>query len=269
MAAAALFGLHGIAATDHYDIGSLTSYGQEWVFEPADYLEYIQPKRRLPSQRKAGDPPGFLGGIEIGYIPQYSERLKDLMADYPWDIIIMSLHLIDGHDPFHAPDLVYSGGLKDVYRKIIAKIAESAEMMPQANIIGHYDYFSRYTPQDNPKMLYSHAPKEFDQLFKSMIKNDQALEINSGTIWNLHSKRGYSLQDAMPDLELLFRYREMGGKLISLASDAHHFDNVGRLIKETCDWLVKHGFREYVWFEEQKICHGELPAEFDLAAANI
>lgn len=246
-------GLHGIVTTDHYDIDSTTPYGEEWVFDPEEYCEINYPHRRLPSQRQKGDPPGFLCGIEIGYIPKYSDRLRNLIADYPWDIVIMSLHLVHDLDPFHNPEKIYKPSLEDTYREIILVIAESAEMMPSANIIGHYDYFSRYVPGDKSKMLYRHAPREFDHLFRIMIENNQALEINTGTIEKLHLNRGYSLEEAMPDPEILARYQELGGDLISISSDSHHTNQVARLVPETCVWLQKHGITEHVWFEEQKL----------------
>ncbi|NLB10320.1 MAG: histidinol-phosphatase HisJ family protein [Clostridiaceae bacterium] len=250
--AATEVGLHGIAATDHYDIGSMTPYGEEWVFDPAEYCAQIYPHRRLPSRRRKGDPPGFLCGIEIGYIPEYIDRLTGLMSDYPWDIVIMSLHLIRGIDPFHEPEKIYKPSLKDTYRDILLVIAESAEMMPDANIIGHYDYFSRYVPQEEPKMLYRHAPHEFDNLFRVMIENGQALEINTGTIAKLYFNRGYALEEAMPDEEILARYRELGGSLISISSDAHHTNQIARLVPETCAWLQKQGITDHVWFEKRK-----------------
>ncbi|HHV42762.1 MAG TPA: histidinol-phosphatase HisJ family protein [Clostridiaceae bacterium] len=253
MQSATEIGLTGIVATDHYDIGSLTPYGKEWVLDPEAYRQEMYPRRVLPSERKPGDLPGFLYGIEIGYLPQHIDRLRALIADYPWDIVIMSLHLINGYDPFHSPDEVYKSSLEETYRNILTAIAESAAMLPEANIIGHYDYFSRYAPHDHPKMLYRHAPREFDRLFRIMIENEQALEINTATIWKLQDARGYSLEEAMPDSEVLQRYLELGGNLISISSDAHSASNVGRLVPETCAWLQEHGVNDHVWFENGKL----------------
>jgi len=267
MQAATEIGLHGIVTTDHYDIGSITAYGQEWVFDPVEYCEDIYPHRRLPSRRQKDDPPGFLCGAEIGYIPEYIDRLNKLMTDYPWDIVIMSLHLVHGIDPFHEPEKIYKPSLEDTFREILEVIAESAEMMPTANIIGHYDYFSRYGPQEKSKMLYRHAPREFDHLFRIMIKNGQALEINTGTVEKLHLNRGYPLEEAMPDAEILARYKELGGTLISISSDAHHTNQVGRLVPETCAWLHKQGITDYVWFEERKPIKGTFEADENLLTA--
>jgi histidinol-phosphatase (PHP family) len=265
MQAAAAQGLLGIAATDHYDIGSMTPYGAEWVIDLPAYYEDMYPRRRLPSERQPGDPPGFLYGIEVGYLPEHKDRLKALIADYPWDIAIISLHIINGHDPFHSPEKVYRPSLSDTYREILLSITESAAEMTGANIIGHYDYFARYAPQDRPKMLYRHAMCEFDDLFRLMIRNNQALEINTGTIWKLQQARGYTLEEAMPDAEVLHRYLELGGNLISLSSDAHYTANVGRLIPETCAWLLKQGITEYVWFESGKPFHGSFcPSSVDV-----
>ena len=52
MQSATEIGLTGIVATDHYDIGSLTPYGKEWVLDPEAYRQEMYPRRVLPSERK-------------------------------------------------------------------------------------------------------------------------------------------------------------------------------------------------------------------------
>jgi len=128
--------------------------------------------------------------------------------------------------------------------------------MAEANIVGHFDFFSRYAPERDSKMHYSHAPEAFDRLFRIMVKNGQALEINVGTVNSLMKRKGYSLKEAMPDAAILNRFRELGGRSFTICSDAHHEDQNGLHMKETMDYLKILGIDSFVWFEageEKKI----------------
>ena len=145
VAAAKELGLIGVTVTDHYDIGVQFGYEREWIFDPEAYFEALAPYRRAPSTLdKAEGEPGFLIGIEANWEAKYTDRLNKLFADWPFDQIILSIHLLDGIDPYLSPELIFKDGAFAVYRKLIDVTADSAEACPTANVIGHYDYFSRY-----------------------------------------------------------------------------------------------------------------------------
>lgn len=242
--------LHGVAISDHYDLDCEMLDGTPWIFDPQAYVDTFFHRRRLPSKRQAGDPPGFLLGIELGWMPEAKEDLRRLLRDYPFDFAILSLHFFRGHDPYTHADAIYTANLRETYTEVIEVIADSAEAMPEAKIIGHYDFFSRYAPGKETKMLYEHAPEAFDRLFRAMVANGQALEINVGTVKSLMRRKGYSLEEAMPDPGVINRYRELGGRYFTLASDSHEAKGNGLYMPETVAYLEGLGVREFAWFEE-------------------
>ena len=246
-------GLHGVGISDHYDPDCAMADGTAWTFDPQAYMEHFYDKRRMPSTRKAGDPPGFLIGIELGWMPEVSEVLHNVVRDYPFDFSIVSLHFFKNFDPFTHADQIYTSKLHQVYTEVIHTIADSAEDLAEANIVAHFDFFSRYAPQPDSKMLYEHAPEAFDRLFHTIIKNKQALEINVGTVNSLMRRKGYLLKDAMPDEKILDRYTELGGKYFTLCSDAHYVEQNGLHMQETLDYLRSLGITEFVWFEERQL----------------
>lgn len=249
MEQATLRGLHGVAISDHYDPDCRMADGTEWTFDPQAYMDTFYEKRRLPSKRKPGDPPGFLLGIEMGWMPEAKGLLHKILADHPFDFAVISLHYLRNQDPFTDAEAIYTSELQRTYTEVIHAVADSAEEMSEARIIGHYDFFSRYAPQDRSKMLYEHAPEAFDRLFGIMIQNGQALEINVGTVNSLVKRKGYSLQEAMPDPAILNRYRELGGEAFSICSDAHYPAQNGLHMPETLAYLDSLGIRKFVWFE--------------------
>lgn len=247
-------GLHGVAISDHFDPDCEMADGSSWMFDPKAYMESFYGKRRMPSKRQAGDPPGFLLGIELGWIPEARQLLHEVVKDHPFDFAIISLHFFRDHDPYTHAEEIYTSELHQIYGEVIHTIADSAEEMSEAQIIGHFDFFSRYAPERKSKMLYEHAPEAFDRLFKVMAKNGQVLEINVGTVHSLMMRKGYSLDQAMPDPAIVNRYRELGGRHFTICSDAHHVNRNGLHMKETVSYLENLGITEFVWFEERELC---------------
>lgn len=249
MAKAGERGILGAAISDHYDPDCSMADGTAWTFDPQSYMETFYDKRRLPSKRQSGDPPGFLLGIEMGWMPEVSDRLHRVFRNHPFDFAIVSLHHFRNHDPYTDADQVYTTALHKIYSEVIHAIADSAQDLSEAQIVGHFDFFSRYAPERESKMLYEHAPEAFDRLFRIMVKNGQALEINVGTVNSLMQRKGYALQDAMPDAQILKRYQELGGQAFTICSDAHHEGQNGLHMTETLAYLEGLGITDFVWFE--------------------
>jgi histidinol-phosphatase (PHP family) len=68
-------------------------------------------------------------------------------------------------------------------------------------------------------MRYTDAPDALDALFTHLAQNGKGLEINTST----YAERGY----CMPDLDMLTRYRELGGEIVTIGSDAHRAQRIG------------------------------------------
>ena len=244
-------GLAGVAVTDHSDHETVEPSGRRWVFDVHAYKTSLAEKRKPPSTLRRGQFPGLLIGIEFSYFEQHAADINRLIRHGQLDFSIISLHEYRGVDPILQPHILYRGELPAIYERILHALAETAENIPSANIIGHYDFFSRYAPFKACKICYRHCPAAFDRLFRAMIRNDQALEINTGTVEALHFKRGYALQDAMPDTEILSRYRELGGRRITIGDDAHRPDDVGRCFAPTLRYLKSQGIDQLFWMEDR------------------
>lgn len=247
--------LGGVVLTDHYDYNSITD-GKPWKFDPQEYYEFHMPYRKEPSRSsgKQERNPGFLLGVEISFCRNHIPQMLDLAANAHFDQVIMSLHDFKGTDPVVDPGDFFSGSIEEVYGVILNEIACSMDLVKQSDICGHFDFFSRYAPIKDPKMRYRQAPDAFDHLFRVLIKNEQGLEINTGTIAAFHEKRKMPLEEAFPDKEIICRYWEMGGRIITLGSDAHNSTDIARYFDAACEWLKSMGIRELFWMENRHWC---------------
>ncbi len=251
-------GLHGFAISDHHDLDVFATEKNLWEVDVPSYIETFYDRRRMPSRRRAGDKPGFLLSLEIGWTPHNGAQLRELDARYPFDYTIVAVHFYDGLDPYDHFNEIYTEALGEFYPRIVNMIEQSARELPSSRIVAHYDFFSRYAPQVKSKMLYRHAPDSFDNLFRTMRDNEQVLEINTGTVGALIKSKGYTLEEAMPDPEVLQRYRELGGRFLTVASDAHEVEQNGRYVKETIAYLNSLGFEEFAWFEDRELHYSRI-----------
>lgn len=214
-------GLDGITLTDHYDYNG--NEANPWCLDAGAYAAEMAGKRRTDDTDLL-----VLSGIELGYTREHEDHLRTVSAMDGFDHVVLSLHYFNGLDPYYDPVGVTNGYTthRAFVHALISEIAHSARQIPEANTIGHYDFVSRYLPWDKSKFNYRDAPEAFDALFAVMIRQDQSLEINAGTVSRLLDK-GYSMDEALPDRELLARYKGMGGRLVTLASDAHKPGRLG------------------------------------------
>lgn len=244
-------GLFGIGISDHYDLGSLDCYGSEWTFHPDEYFAAFMPYRHSIAKRGNREEPGFLIGIEIGYRPGYEEKIQEVLTSGPYDNVILSIHMIDEYDPYHHREEVYGRPLPELYRYFLRLLHQSVSRFPEVSTLGHYDYICRYAPGREIKILYRPFADEFDLLFRYLIEHGIALEINTGTVDAL-LKKGYSPEEAMPDPDILCRYRELGGELLTLTTDSHRLSHHMRHISATIAYLKSRGISRLCYFEDKQ-----------------
>jgi histidinol-phosphatase (PHP family) len=82
---------------------------------------------------------------------------------------------------------------------------------------------------------------------KELISNGKGFEINTGSF---RDKPGRSTPSY--DMELLKRYKRLGGEIISLGSDSHSLEYIGYKFDYFKELLEEAGFKHTVHFENRK-----------------
>lgn len=253
LASAKKNGLFGVGISDHYDIGSYTPDGLEWVFDIKDYLKTFVPYKKTLAEARKSDELSFSIGIELGYLPEYEDRLKAIMEEKDFDYFIFSLHCIDGACPGDDAHNFFTGSLQEDHERALEASIKGLTQFPDVHIFAHFDYTSRYAPECKSKMLYRDFPDHFDRLFSLLIEEGIALEINTGTIDYLR-RRGYEGLAVFPDEEIIKRFLDLGGELLTISSDTHGPVHHRRPIRETLEFLRSCGVKKLAYFENQKVC---------------
>lgn len=236
---AAETGLAGIAITDHYDM-DIPGGSKAFSFDPEEHHRKVD-----ELTGKYGLPIKVLKGIELGLQPHCLDKIRDFASGYRFDTVIASLHFIDGLDPYYGE---YYQGLerKQAYGKYFEDMYFCIRNFEDFDILGHFDYIARYAPYSEQSIMYRDFPDLFDEIFKYLVYNDKALEINSNT-YRIRNGRTPQL-----DINILKRYRELGGDSISLGSDAHETVRIGENLEKYAALALSAGIKYTCHFDRRR-----------------
>jgi len=240
-AAAAKLGINRLAVTEHYDAdfpdGSL-----KWEF---DFDEYAT---AFSQWRKDNPEIELLMGVEFGYQTHLAGKIDEWAQSAPFDTVLLSNHLFRGED-IYTTRLLYELPSKECFKEYVGILAEMTERCNNFDVVAHYDYINRYGSGESTPLRYDDCPDEFDRFFEVLIAKEKALEINTKSVQKLAEKNPSNF---MPDSKILRRYMDMGGKLITLGSDAHVPSGVGVYFNETAEYLKSLGITETVYYKGHK-----------------
>lgn len=186
----------------------------------------------------------FYRGIELGQPNQDPAAAEEALAGRDYDFVIGSIHNIRGYEDFFFLD--YSRVEPGYIDHLLATYwEEELEVIRwgRFDALGHLTYPLRYIQGDHgiPVDLSRHQ-EAIDSIFRALIGSGKALEVNTS---GYRQKIGRPL----PDLPLVRRYRELGGELVTLGSDAHSTADLGKGIEDGMDLLREAGFRYLAVYE--------------------
>lgn len=232
--------LGGICFTDHYDF-DVPNGVMMFTFDPEKQQKAISEAigRGLPADFKV------LKGIEIGMQKHCLPQMNQLMERHSFDTVVASLHFIDGKDPYHG-DYYIGYEYKKAYGHYLETIYECINSFTDFDILGHFDYIARYAPYPQATIRYHEFSDIFDTIFKKLIYDGKTFEINTKTYQTFRGR------EPQLDIDLLHRFRELGGEFISFGSDAHGYERIGEHFERFIPMLHKAGIKYSVYYQGRK-----------------
>ena len=244
--AAAEAGLGGICFTDHCDhyVPPMKASFENVVPEYFNVEEQQAEISRV--QSLIGDRTRLLKGIEIGMYEECHEQIRKVLDENTFDQIIASVHYIEKTDPYYGG--YYDGkDWKQAYGTYLETIYREMKWLEDFDIMGHYDYIVRYASYPVTSIRYRDFSDIFDEMFRYLIQEGKALEINT------KSYEGHRGRMVELDNDVLLRYREMGGEIVSLGSDSHEPSRVGAGFTRHAAFLKSLGFRWTAHYESRRL----------------
>ena len=241
-------GLGGIAFTDHCDyyIPTFKSAYESIVPEQFNIKAQQEEIDRVKEILCKDNDFKILKGIEVGMYEECREEIRKTLTYNSFDQIIASVHYLEKTDPYYGG--FYEGkDWKQAYGIYLETIYREMVWMKDFDIVGHFDYVARYSPYPQDGMPYRDFSDIFDAIFRYLIENGKALEINT------KSCKGTRGRKTSLDNNVLLRYKEMGGEIITLGSDSHNPESVAEGFAETAALIRSLGFRWNAHYENRQL----------------
>lgn len=230
-------GLKNIAITDHMDYES-HDYVCNMILDTDSYT----PKVKEIINRYNGIIDISMG-VELGMQPQIVKWCDEYVRKYKFDFVIGSIHSVECKDIYL--DFTKGKSRLDCIKGYLNDLYKCVTEFQQFSVIGHFDVIRRYVEGPDKSFLISEYPDFIDEIFKKIIHKGKGIEVNTSGL-------RYNLGSFHPQTDFLIRYKELGGEVITVGSDAHRPESVGQYIPEALDLLKDLGFRYVCRFKSME-----------------
>lgn len=185
-------------------------------------------------------------GVEIGMQTQIAKENSEIVQRENFDFVIASIHLINRKDPYYAG---FWTGLdpSQVLKEYFELTLENLLLFNDYDVLGHIDYLVRYVPEGT-EYSYKKYSDVIDAILLHIIKNDKGLDLNSKAAFKTIYTTG---GNPNPHPDILRRYKELGGKVITFGSDAHTPEGIAGAFDKVRDIAINCGFDEYCTFSNR------------------
>ncbi len=227
-------GITDIAITDHFECNWRTED------ELLQYDAHAAYEGIMCAKEKYKGKLNLTYGIEIGQANQYPEAAASLLASHPFEFVIGSIHRFLDMPDFKYLDfkaLAEDERIGEFFERYIDDLSDAVDVLPKLDTVAHLTYAGRYCALAGVRYDFTKHFSKTEALYKKIISRDIALEINLSTVLN-------GLGFTMPDREFLSLYRDCGGRLITVGTDAHFLKNVGEYIEPAFALLRDVGLRD-------------------------
>ena len=232
IAAALKKGLSEIGFSDHL---TPADGHMKWTMDHdrlPDYAEHILRLKKLYPEI------AVRMGIELDYIPGMEKETAGIIAAFPFDYIIGSVHYLGEETVDLGPGFYIGKDISEIYENYFNLVCEAAST-GFYDIMGHADLvrIHRFRPDEDITHLYSMMASAFEI-------HDVAFELNT-------NGRNKPLHDFYPDRKYLSLFAEHGVP-VCVNSDAHYPERIGQFSDEAYELLRLAGYTEMAVFKDRE-----------------
>lgn len=217
-------GLKEIMVTDHFEF--FTTSGKSEIFTTG-YLDRCF--KRISDARDRYKDDIFIGyGIEMGQPHLQMEEAGRILAGYPFDFVLASVHKIDDVDLkfFDYGDPVKNQVLLDRYLDDVYRMVCACDF----DVLAHMDLIKRYSSASKHPVRIEDRPVMVDRILSVLASRKKGLEVNTSGL-----RQGVG--ETLPDAHIVSRFFELGGGIVTFGSDAHSKKDVGAGFAEVSGFI--------------------------------
>ena len=133
---------------------------------------------------------------------------------------------------------------EDFISAYFAETLENLKCHDDYDVLGHLDYIVRVAPTKDKNYSYDKYKDAIDPILELLVQQGKGLELNTGSF-------RYGLRQPHPCTDVLRRYHELGGEIITVGTDAHKPQDVGSYLDLASEILQLCGFKYYTIYEKR------------------
>ena len=250
-------GIGEICFTDHVDYGIKLDKDvfekidenakKDWIKKigridlNVDYPNYFKEIEELREKYK--DKITIRQGLEFGMQVHTIKDFQKLFDKYKekFDFVILSCHQVNDKE-FWTNEFQKGKSIDEYNAEYYEEIYRVMSRYSDYSILGHLDHIQRYNETIYP---FEKSREIIVKILKKVIEDNKGIEVNTSSF-------RYGLKELTPERDILKLYHELGGKIITIGSDAHKAENVGEHIPYIQEELKKIGFIDICTFDKMK-----------------
>jgi histidinol-phosphatase (PHP family) len=216
---------------------------------------YLEPElygREIAAAREAVAGARLRQGVEITYQAGLEGEIRAWLAGWSWDYVVASVHLVDYVDGWtFISEPKASAAYFDAHSQRESYLPYFEELLRAVrsglgDVVGHFDLVKRYGAAHYGPFEPEAFEEEVRAVLRAAVAAGVGLEINTSGLRQIPG-------ETYPSLRVLHWYRELGGEILTVGSDAHHADDLGCGICEALDLARAAGFRAIATFEGRRV----------------
>ena len=231
-------GLREIAVTDHMEMYTPDYDGKETgLFSNAFVERYFAEIERCREEFQ-----GRLtirAAVELGQPAVNPERAAWLLRNHAYDFVLGSIHKL------HNVDMAFKIYRQETIRglclqnlELLYELADTGDF----DVMGHIDVIKRYAARQGIAVDLMNYREQLEPILRRLVERGKGLEINTSGL-----RQPMNL--ALPDLPILKLFREMGGEVLTIGSDAHRACDIAANFKDARALALEAGFTSLATFE--------------------
>jgi histidinol-phosphatase (PHP family) len=186
-------------------------------------------------------------GVELDYKPEADRWVRELLARVGFDFVLGSVHNVEKWGVSGPREMAVAffeergveGGCLDYYDRV-----ERAVGTGLFDSFAHLDLVKRFRPENGTMILRGVLRDRIVAILDLMAAKGTGIEVNGSGL-------GHDPQEAYPSLELLRLARERGVTTLTVGSDSHRPDTVGRHLADVLALARAAGYTHFHTFESR------------------
>lgn len=192
-------------------------------------------------------------GAEFEYRPGWCGRLEALALEVPFDLVIGSVHVVDGHNVSGGSDPArYFGerGMDEAYGRYFETVGEMLEW-GAFDVLGHLDLVTRYGHEHYGPWRPERHESVVRDVLEAAARRGIGIEANASGLAQAPGR-------PYPGPTVLGWAREAGVPFLTVGADSHRPEHVARGLEATLAAAERSGWEELALFERRRRV-GSLP----------